>query len=104
MQQPEHTSALSAKFVALMEDIDFAFHYGLSRESPHASSPSRPTTPSNIPTCSTPVPAGNHSSLSGLLNALYSIGAQGGRVLFATTNKYSSVGPALCRPDQMDLA
>lgn len=42
-------------------------------------------------------------SLSGLLNALDGIGAQEGRLLFATTNKYSSLDPALCRPGRMDV-
>ncbi|KAF8906321.1 P-loop containing nucleoside triphosphate hydrolase protein [Gymnopilus junonius] len=42
-------------------------------------------------------------SLSGLLNALDGVGAQEGRILFATTNKYSSLDPALCRPGRMDI-
>jgi mitochondrial chaperone BCS1 len=42
-------------------------------------------------------------SLSGLLNALDGVGAQEGRILFATTNKYSALDPALCRPGRMDL-
>ncbi|KAJ8077742.1 hypothetical protein PM082_002175 [Marasmius tenuissimus] len=41
-------------------------------------------------------------SLSGLLHALDGISAQEGRILFATTNKYSSLDPALCRPGRMD--
>ncbi|TFY60294.1 hypothetical protein EVJ58_g5236 [Rhodofomes roseus] len=42
-------------------------------------------------------------SLSGLLNALDGIGAQEGRILFATTNNYQVLDPALCRPGRMDL-
>ena len=42
-------------------------------------------------------------SLSGLLNALDGIGAQDGRILFATTNHYSVLDPALIRPGRMDL-
>lgn len=42
-------------------------------------------------------------SLSGLLNALDGVGAQEGRILFATTNKYTSLDPALCRPGRMDI-
>jgi chaperone BCS1 len=42
-------------------------------------------------------------SLSGLLNALDGVGAQEGRILFATTNKYASLDPALCRPGRMDI-
>ena len=89
-----------------MEDIDAAFHHGLSRES---SQPS-PTETSDDPgqqrdmhPTGPPAPTGNRVSLSGLLNSLDGIGAQEGRVLFATTNKYSSLDPALCRPGRMDL-
>lgn len=42
-------------------------------------------------------------TLSGLLNALDGIGAQEGRILFATTNKYGALDPALVRPGRMDL-
>ena len=41
-------------------------------------------------------------TLSGLLNALDGIGAQEGRILFATTNNYGALDPALCRPGRMD--
>ena len=100
----ELISALPERCIALMEDIDAAFHHGLSRESPTTSTPS-PDAPDNhgAPQPGPPVPTGNRVSLSGLLNALDGIGAQEGRVLFATTNKYSSLDPALCRPGRMDL-
>jgi len=42
-------------------------------------------------------------SLSGLLNALDGVGAQEGRILYATTNKYTALDPALCRPGRMDI-
>ena len=42
-------------------------------------------------------------TLSGLLNALDGVGAQEGRILFATTNKYTSLDPALSRPGRMDI-
>lgn len=42
-------------------------------------------------------------TLSGLLNALDGIGAQEGRILFATTNQYGALDPALVRPGRMDL-
>ena len=42
-------------------------------------------------------------TLSGLLNALDGIGAHEGRILFATTNNYKALDPALCRPGRMDL-
>ncbi|KAH0836762.1 hypothetical protein J3R83DRAFT_8510 [Lanmaoa asiatica] len=102
----ELISALPERCIALMEDIDAAFHHGLSRESPHPS----PTQTSDDPDqqrdmqhTGLPAPTSNRVSLSGLLNALDGIGAQEGRVLFATTNKYSSLDPALCRPGRMDL-
>lgn len=102
----ELISALPERCIALMEDIDAAFHHGLSRESPHASSPQTPDDPvqqHDMQPTGPPVPTGNRVSLSGLLNALDGIGAQEGRVLFATTNKYTSLDPALCRPGRMDL-
>jgi mitochondrial chaperone BCS1 len=51
-------------------------------------------------------PAGAKESritLSGLLNALDGISAQEGRLLFATTNRYHTLDPALTRPGRMDL-
>ncbi|KAI0349567.1 P-loop containing nucleoside triphosphate hydrolase protein [Trametes cingulata] len=39
----------------------------------------------------------------GLLNALDGIAAQEGRILFATTNDYDALDPALCRPGRLDL-
>ena len=42
-------------------------------------------------------------TLSGLLNALDGIGAREGRILYATTNVYTALDPALCRPGRMDL-
>ncbi|KAI9464729.1 P-loop containing nucleoside triphosphate hydrolase protein [Boletus coccyginus] len=102
----ELISALPERCIALMEDIDAAFHHGLSRESTHAPSTQTSEDPEHHPDLQQggpPVPSGNRVSLSGLLNALDGIGAQEGRVLFATTNKYSSLDPALCRPGRMDL-
>ena len=46
---------------------------------------------------------GSRITLSGLLNALDGVGAQEGRILYATTNKYKALDPALCRPGRMDL-
>lgn len=42
-------------------------------------------------------------TLNRLLNALDGIGAQEGRILFATTDRYSALDPALVRPGRMDL-
>ncbi|KAI9464727.1 hypothetical protein HD554DRAFT_1250578 [Boletus coccyginus] len=89
----ELISALPERCIALMEDIDAAFHHGLSRESTHAPSAQTSKDPEQHPDLQhggPPVPSGNRVSLSGLLNALDGIGTQEGRVLFATTNKYSS--------------
>ncbi|EIW80551.1 P-loop containing nucleoside triphosphate hydrolase protein [Coniophora puteana RWD-64-598 SS2] len=94
-------SELPEKCIALMEDIDAAFHHGLTREGPSPADdaedgPDGPRKPRAA------APSGK-VSLSGLLNALDGIGAQEGRILFATTNKYTALDPALCRPGRMDL-
>ena len=47
--------------------------------------------------------SGSKITLSGLLNALDGISAQEGRILFATTNRYHTLDPALTRPGRMDL-
>ena len=96
-------SALPERCIALMEDIDAAFHHGLSRETQNVPSTQSSDDPNELPINAPPVPSGNRVSLSGLLNALDGIGAQEGRVLFATTNKYNALDPALCRPGRMDL-
>ncbi|KAE9397179.1 P-loop containing nucleoside triphosphate hydrolase protein [Gymnopus androsaceus JB14] len=93
---------LPERCVALMEDIDAALSGALNRDGPEQvkkggndrdeQSPQRPK-----------VETGSKVSLSGLLNCLDGIGAAEGRILFATTNKYTSLDPALCRPGRMDL-
>ncbi|KIJ20980.1 hypothetical protein PAXINDRAFT_165785 [Paxillus involutus ATCC 200175] len=101
----ELISTLPEKCIALMEDIDAAFHHGISREStPPPSSPGSPE-PQQVdgPQAGPPAPTGSRVSLSGLLNALDGIGAQEGRILFATTNNHGSLDAALCRPGRMDL-
>ncbi|EGO22468.1 hypothetical protein SERLADRAFT_473328 [Serpula lacrymans var. lacrymans S7.9] len=99
---------LPEKCIALMEDIDAAFHHGLSREndvsdegSTEGVSKDKVVAAKAKQNIDGPTP--NRISLSGLLNALDGIGAQEGRILFATTNKYTSLDPALCRPGRMDL-
>ncbi|KAF9224043.1 P-loop containing nucleoside triphosphate hydrolase protein [Gyrodon lividus] len=96
---------LPEKCIALMEDIDAAFHHGLNRESTKPPSSQSPPEPENSdgPKTGPLAPTGNRITLSGLLNALDGIGAQEGRILFATTNNRSSLDPALCRPGRMDL-
>ncbi|KAJ7267446.1 hypothetical protein C8J57DRAFT_1327732 [Mycena rebaudengoi] len=101
----ELVNALPERCVALMEDIDAAFTSGLNRDAGSA------VVESQDLNAGKPVPAGaappppttSRLSLSGLLNALDGVGAQEGRILFATTNKYSALDSALCRPGRMDL-
>ncbi|KAG1725761.1 P-loop containing nucleoside triphosphate hydrolase protein [Suillus lakei] len=95
----ELISDLPERCIALMEDIDAALHNSLSRED----APTLPNQTAEFIPSRPPAPTTSKVSLSGLLNALDGIGAQEGRILFATTNKYSSLDPALCRPGRMDL-
>ncbi|TFK48574.1 P-loop containing nucleoside triphosphate hydrolase protein [Heliocybe sulcata] len=83
---------LPEKCIAIMEDIDAAFTSGLNRDLPSA--------PTSNPDSAPPLPP--DVTLSGLLNAIDGVGAQEGRILFATTNKYHALDPALCRPGRMD--
>ncbi|THU79347.1 P-loop containing nucleoside triphosphate hydrolase protein [Dendrothele bispora CBS 962.96] len=115
-------NCLPERCVALMEDIDAAFTNGLSRDFDEEDEDEAAV--KKINEAQAPEPAidvnqnanvnsnngnkpgngtGSRVTLSGLLNALDGIGAQEGRILFATTNKYASLDPALCRPGRMDL-
>lgn len=82
-----------------MEDIDAAFHHSISRtsESPEkkliAGGKEKGSSSDIAPKI----------SLSGLLNALDGVGAQEGRLLFATTNRYETLDAALRRPGRMDV-
>jgi chaperone BCS1 len=92
----ELVSFLPEKCIALMEDIDAAFHHDINREppsmdSPHAAFPG--ATAGNQP---------RGVTLSGLLNAIDGVAAHEGRLLFATTNHYEFLDPALRRPGRMD--
>lgn len=92
------------KCIALMEDIDAAFSQTLNRESEEEEeTPGKPKKESESKHNQPPAPSTSRITLSGLLNALDGVGAQEGRILFATTNKYSSLDPALCRPGRMDI-
>ncbi|KAJ7901609.1 P-loop containing nucleoside triphosphate hydrolase protein [Mycena leptocephala] len=100
----ELVNALPERCVALMEDIDAAFTSGLNRDSAAATVESQDLNAGKaVPGAPPPPPTTSRLSLSGLLNALDGVGAQEGRILFATTNKYSALDPALCRPGRMDL-
>ena len=81
-----------------MEDIDAAFSQTLNRESEDEEDPKKKKDEHKPPP-----PTTSRITLSGLLNALDGVAAQEGRILFATTNKYNSLDPALCRPGRMDL-
>jgi len=84
--------------VALIEDIDAAFHHSISRvpENPERYIPGDRR--QGNPFDDTP-----KVSLSGLLNALDGMGAQEGRLLFATTNRYEVLDAALKRAGRMDV-
>ena len=83
-----------------MEDIDVAFHDTSNRELPEEGRASEEM--------KGPVGPATHKdrmgrvSLSGLLNALDGVGAQEGRILFATTNRFEALDTALRRPGRMD--
>ena len=84
-----------------MEDVDAAFHHSISRTS---ESPEKKLTA--LVGDKGPGASSNDTpkiSLSGLLNALDGVGAQEGRLLFATTNRYETLDAALRRPGRMDV-
>jgi chaperone BCS1 len=100
---------LPSKCIALMEDIDAAFHHGVNRDWDDSKSSSDSALDSSKPGENKtqgqngPQSSASRITLSGLLNALDGVGAQEGRILYATTNKYAALDPALCRPGRMDL-
>ena len=114
-------SSLPERCVAIMEDIDAAFTHGLTRdvsgtdlEDPRDPSRHRRDHESeddddandkrdNKRGGGDSGSSGCKITLSGLLNALDGISAQEGRILFATTNRYHTLDPALTRPGRMDL-
>jgi mitochondrial chaperone BCS1 len=112
-------SALPEQCIAIMEDVDAAFTHGLTRdatgtelEDPHHRGRQRRGRPSSNdgPDDYQGQDRGGNSeakdariTLSGLLNALDGVSAQEGRLLFATTNRYQSLDPALIRPGRMDV-
>jgi chaperone BCS1 len=86
-------SELPARSIALIEEIDAAFHRGVSREPTPGSQPA------------TVVATGESAgvTLGGLLSSIDGIQASEGRLLCATTNKYHALDPALTRPGRMDV-
>jgi len=97
----ELISDLPEHCIALMEDIDAAFHHTLSRDLPGEGEEAKEAKKSNG--SASPQDRSSRVSLSGLLNALDGVGAQEGRLLFATTNRYEALDPALRRPGRMDV-
>jgi mitochondrial chaperone BCS1 len=118
-------SSLPEQCIAIMEDIDAAFTHGLTRdatgtelEDPRHRDPSRRGRHDDQDDDDDDEGRGGRGqnrggdsngggnsriTLSGLLNALDGISAQEGRLLFATTNRYHTLDPALTRPGRMDL-
>jgi mitochondrial chaperone BCS1 len=113
-------SSLPEHCIAIMEDIDAAFTHGLTREAtsteledPRRRDRDRRGRPSPEDDFDeregrdrgrNPNEAkDSRITLSGLLNALDGVSAQEGRLLFATTNRYHSLDPALIRPGRMDI-
>ncbi|KAI9062490.1 P-loop containing nucleoside triphosphate hydrolase protein [Trametes sanguinea] len=93
---------LPTQCIVLVEDIDAAFHQGVKRDiaDPERDQDERTHQSGKGSESSTTV---GRVTLSGLLNALDGIAAQEGRILFATTNDYDALDPALCRPGRLDL-
>jgi chaperone BCS1 len=92
----ELISYLPERCIALMEDVDAAFHHDINREPPSMDPLHAP-----FPGVSTGIQS-RGVTLSGLLNAIDGVAAHEGRLLFATTNHYESLDPALRRPGRMD--
>ncbi|KAI6041333.1 P-loop containing nucleoside triphosphate hydrolase protein [Pisolithus marmoratus] len=95
-------SSLPEQCIVLMEDVDAAFYHGLNREtgSPTVTSSTETRTRDKAPTSGD---SGGKLSLSGILNAVDGVTANEGRILFATTNEYGVLDPALCRPGRVDI-
>ncbi|KAH8113617.1 P-loop containing nucleoside triphosphate hydrolase protein, partial [Phellopilus nigrolimitatus] len=105
----ELISKLPSRSLALMEDIDAAFFRGVTREGDFGV-PLMPGQPPGTPALDlqsgSPAAQGSSASgvtLSGLLGAIDGVAAQEGRLLFATTNKYAALDPALVRPGRLDV-
>ncbi|OBZ74176.1 putative mitochondrial chaperone BCS1-B [Grifola frondosa] len=93
------------KCIALIEDIDAAFQQGLKRniDDPEDVQKKKKNEDPAARKKEDDSSALCRITLSGLLNALDGIGAQEGRILFATTNDFNALDPALSRPGRMDL-
>ncbi|KAF9565862.1 P-loop containing nucleoside triphosphate hydrolase protein [Agrocybe pediades] len=96
-------SDLPEKCIALMEDIDAAFDQNLNRGDLDKENESNNAKNGDTNKKTQMAAPTSKVTLSGLLNALDGVGAQEGRILFATTNRYTSLDPALTRPGRMDI-
>lgn len=84
--------------IVLIEDIDAAFRHSITtRQTPEDCSLQTPEYPVFMGSPRTRL------TLSGLLNAIDGLGAQEGRIMFATTNHIEALDPALICPGRMDL-
>ena len=101
------SARLPKSCIVLIEDIDAAFTRGMKRDiadpEAQARKKSEPTEGERGGKKDGKDAAFNGVTLSGLLNALDGIAAQEGRLLFATTNDYNALDPALLRPGRLDL-
>ncbi|THH09776.1 hypothetical protein EW145_g1783 [Phellinidium pouzarii] len=100
----EMISKLPSHSLALIEDIDAAFFRGVTREgdSTNMSGKIPDVASTQEPHIQSVTPASG-VTLSGLLGAIDGVAAQEGRLLFATTNKYGALDPALVRPGRLDV-
>ncbi|KAJ8474440.1 hypothetical protein ONZ51_g7220 [Trametes cubensis] len=96
---------LPTQCIVLVEDIDAAFHQGVKRDiaDPEKREQHDAREHSGGKGGNEGTNTVGRVTLSGLLNALDGIAAQEGRILFATTNDYDALDPALCRPGRLDL-
>ncbi|KZT69336.1 P-loop containing nucleoside triphosphate hydrolase protein [Daedalea quercina L-15889] len=95
---------LPRRCIALIEDIDAAFFQSVSRRTPGGDDSGHNEGVVSLGKGGDKRDAAQcRVSLSGLLNALDGIASQDGRILFATTNHYAALDPALTRPGRMDL-
>ncbi|KZT66557.1 P-loop containing nucleoside triphosphate hydrolase protein [Daedalea quercina L-15889] len=105
-QLNELISNMPRHCIALMEDIDAAFAAGMTRDLPSQVKQDDIGSKTQAKEKGKVTKRNEESTritLSGLLNALDGIGAQEGRILFATTNNYGALDAALCRPGRMDM-
>jgi len=94
---------LPKRCIALMEDVDVAFSQTVRRSRVDTGQDDQKDAKDTDTEAEEEKTRTSRVTLSGLLNALDGVGAQEGRILFATTNRYDALDPALCRPGRMDL-